>query len=228
MFGEVTPEFARAGSWQTCAAGRPLPAAIIECPASPTWPASPESRWRPRAARASTASSCATAASSTPRRSTSTSTAAATRPWPRSSRRCRPEQVIDELKISGLRGRGGAGFPAWLKWSLTRESEGDEHLIVCNGDEGDPGAYMDRSVLEGDPHAVLEGMIIGGYVIGAKQGFFYIRAEYPLAIQRIEKAIRQAQGERPARRQHPGHGLQLQRRGPARAPAPSSAARRRP
>ena len=103
-----------------------------------------------------------------------------------------PEQVIEELKLSGLRGRGGAGFPAWLKWSLTRESEGDEHLIVCNGDEGDPGAYMDRSVLEGDPHAVLEGMIIGGYVIGARQGFFYIRAEYPLAIQRIEKAIRQA------------------------------------
>jgi NADP-reducing hydrogenase subunit HndC len=103
-----------------------------------------------------------------------------------------PEQVIEELKLSGLRGRGGAGFPAWLKWSLTRESPGDEHLIVCNGDEGDPGAYMDRSVLEGDPHAVLEGMIIGGYVIGAKQGFFYIRAEYPLAIQRIEQAIRQA------------------------------------
>ena len=103
-----------------------------------------------------------------------------------------PEQVIEELKVSGVRGRGGAGFPAWLKWSLTRESKGDEHLIVCNGDEGDPGAYMDRSVLEGDPHAVLEGMILGGYVIGAKQGFFYIRAEYPLAIQRIEKALRQA------------------------------------
>jgi NADP-reducing hydrogenase subunit HndC len=103
-----------------------------------------------------------------------------------------PEQVIEELKVAGLRGRGGAGFPAWLKWNLTRESKGEEHLIVCNGDEGDPGAYMDRSVLEGDPHAVLEGMIIGGYVIGARQGFFYIRAEYPLAIQRIEKAIRQA------------------------------------
>ena len=103
-----------------------------------------------------------------------------------------PEQVIEELKVAGLRGRGGAGFPAWLKWKLTRESQGDEHLIVCNGDEGDPGAYMDRSVLEGDPHAVLEGMIIGGYVIGAKNGFFYIRAEYPLAITRIEKAIRQA------------------------------------
>jgi NADH:ubiquinone oxidoreductase subunit F (NADH-binding)/(2Fe-2S) ferredoxin len=103
-----------------------------------------------------------------------------------------PEQVIEELKVAGLRGRGGAGFPAWLKWNLTRESKGDEHIIVCNGDEGDPGAYMDRSVLEGDPHAVLEGMIIGGFVIGAQTGFFYIRAEYPLAIQRIEKAIRQA------------------------------------
>jgi NADP-reducing hydrogenase subunit HndC len=103
-----------------------------------------------------------------------------------------PDQIIDELKVAGLRGRGGAGFPAWLKWRLTRDSVGEEHIIVCNGDEGDPGAYMDRSVLEGDPHAVLEGMILGGYVIGAKTGFFYIRAEYPLAIQRIEKAIRQA------------------------------------
>jgi NADP-reducing hydrogenase subunit HndC len=103
-----------------------------------------------------------------------------------------PDRIIEELKVAGLRGRGGAGFPAWLKWTLTRESQGDEHIIVCNGDEGDPGAYMDRSVLEGDPHAVLEGMIIGGYVIGAQTGFFYIRAEYPLAIQRIERAIRQA------------------------------------
>jgi NADH:ubiquinone oxidoreductase subunit F (NADH-binding) len=103
-----------------------------------------------------------------------------------------PEDIIDELKTAGLRGRGGAGFPVWMKWLLTRESPGDEHFIVCNADEGDPGAYMDRSVLEGDPHAVLEGMIIGGYVIGARNGIFYIRAEYPLAIQRIEKAIRQA------------------------------------
>jgi NADH:ubiquinone oxidoreductase subunit F (NADH-binding)/(2Fe-2S) ferredoxin len=103
-----------------------------------------------------------------------------------------PEDVINELKTAGLRGRGGAGFPVWMKWLLTRESPGDEHFIVCNADEGDPGAYMDRSVLEGDPHAVLEGMIIGGYVIGAKNGIFYVRAEYPLAIQRIEKAIRQA------------------------------------
>jgi NADH:ubiquinone oxidoreductase subunit F (NADH-binding) len=103
-----------------------------------------------------------------------------------------PEQVIEELKTSGLRGRGGAGFPVWSKWKMTRASIGDEHFIICNGDEGDPGAYMDRSVLEGDPHAVVEGMIIGGYVIGAQTGFFYIRAEYPLAIERIEKAIKQA------------------------------------
>jgi NADP-reducing hydrogenase subunit HndC len=103
-----------------------------------------------------------------------------------------PEQVIEELKVSGLRGRGGAGFPTWMKWQLTRQSPGDERFIICNGDEGDPGAYMDRSVLEGDPHAVIEGMILGGYVVGAKEGFFYVRAEYPLAIQRIEKALRQA------------------------------------
>jgi NADP-reducing hydrogenase subunit HndC len=103
-----------------------------------------------------------------------------------------PDQVIEELKTSGLRGRGGAGFPTWMKWKFTRKAEGDEHFIICNGDEGDPGAYMDRSVLEGDPHAVIEGMIVGGYVIGAAMGFFYIRAEYPLAIQRIERAIRQA------------------------------------
>jgi NADH:ubiquinone oxidoreductase subunit F (NADH-binding)/(2Fe-2S) ferredoxin len=103
-----------------------------------------------------------------------------------------PKQVIEELKTAGLRGRGGAGFPVWMKWNLTRESQGEEHFIICNGDEGDPGAYMDRSVLEGDPHAVIEGMIIGGYVIGAQTGYFYIRAEYPLAIQRIEKAIKQA------------------------------------
>jgi NADH:ubiquinone oxidoreductase subunit F (NADH-binding) len=103
-----------------------------------------------------------------------------------------PEQVIDEMKKSGLRGRGGAGFPTWMKWNLARQSKGDDKYVVCNGDEGDPGAYMDRSVLEGDPHSVIEGMMIAGYAIGAKQGFFYIRAEYPLAITRIEHALKQA------------------------------------
>ena len=102
-----------------------------------------------------------------------------------------PETVIEEMKKSGLRGRGGAGFPTGIKWEITRKAPGSQKYVVCNGDEGDPGAYMDRSVLEGDPHSVIEGMMIGAYAIGASKGFFYIRAEYPLAIERIEKAIRQ-------------------------------------
>lgn len=102
-----------------------------------------------------------------------------------------PGQVIDEVQKSGLRGRGGAGFPTGLKWKLTREVQSDQKYVICNGDEGDPGAYMDRGVLEGDPHSVIEGMIIAGYAIGASKGFFYIRAEYPLAVERIEKAIKQ-------------------------------------
>ncbi|MFA6599958.1 MAG: NADH-quinone oxidoreductase subunit NuoF [Candidatus Omnitrophota bacterium] len=103
-----------------------------------------------------------------------------------------PEQVLDEMKKSGLRGRGGAGYPTWMKWKMTRQAQADRKFMICNGDEGDPGAYMDRSVLEGDPHSVIEGMMIAGYVIGASLGYFYIRAEYPLAIDRIQKAIDQA------------------------------------
>ncbi len=106
-----------------------------------------------------------------------------------------PDAVIAEMKKSGLRGRGGAGFPTGLKWEIGRRSVGSEKYIVCNADEGDPGAYMDRGVLEGDPHSVLEGLIIGGYAIGASKGFFYVRAEYPLAIERIEKAIKQAHAQ---------------------------------
>ena len=102
-----------------------------------------------------------------------------------------PEKVAQEIKTAGLRGRGGAGFPTGLKWEFTRKAVGDQKYIICNGDEGDPGAYMDRSVLEGDPHSVIEGMAIGAYAIGASKGYFYIRAEYPLAIERIEKAIEQ-------------------------------------
>ena len=102
-----------------------------------------------------------------------------------------PDQVIQELKISGLRGRGGAGYPTWLKWQLCRETVSDIKYVICNGDEGDPGAYMDRGVLEGDPHSVVEGMIIAAFAIGANQGYFYIRAEYPLAVARIQKAIDQ-------------------------------------
>ncbi|WP_428897789.1 NADH-quinone oxidoreductase subunit F/NADP-reducing hydrogenase subunit HndC [Parelusimicrobium proximum] len=100
--------------------------------------------------------------------------------------------VISEMKKSGLRGRGGGGFPTGLKWELTRKTPADQKYMICNGDEGDPGAYMDRSLLEGNPHAIVEGMIIGGYAIGASKGFFYIRAEYPLAIDRIQKAIEDA------------------------------------
>ncbi len=103
-----------------------------------------------------------------------------------------PQGVIDELKTSGLRGRGGAGFPTGLKWQFTADQDNDEKYVICNADEGDPGAFMDRSAIEGDPHTVLEGMIIGGYAIGATQGIIYIRAEYPLAIERLEKAIDQA------------------------------------
>ncbi len=104
----------------------------------------------------------------------------------------KPEDVIAELKTSGLRGRGGAGFPTWLKWQITRAVARSPKYIICNGDEGDPGAYMDRSVLEGDPHSVLEGMIIAAYAIGAARGYFYIRAEYPLAVRRVERAIAEA------------------------------------
>ncbi len=103
-----------------------------------------------------------------------------------------PDDVIEQMKISGLRGRGGGGFPTWMKWSFTQKAEGDVKYILCNGDEGDPGAFMDRSVLEGDPHSIIEGMAIGAYAIGAKQGYVYVRAEYPLAVERLQKAIDQA------------------------------------
>jgi NADH:ubiquinone oxidoreductase subunit F (NADH-binding)/(2Fe-2S) ferredoxin/NAD-dependent dihydropyrimidine dehydrogenase PreA subunit len=103
-----------------------------------------------------------------------------------------PEEVISEIIASGLRGRGGAGFPTGLKWKATREAKGSPKYVVCNGDEGDPGAFMDRSVLEGDPHAVLEGMLIAGYAIGAKEAYIYVRAEYPVAVKRLQKAISQA------------------------------------
>ncbi|MBC7252403.1 MAG: NADH-quinone oxidoreductase subunit NuoF [Actinobacteria bacterium] len=100
-----------------------------------------------------------------------------------------PEEIIDEVSKSGLRGRGGAGFPTGTKWGFARRAKGDQKYLVCNADEGDPGAFMDRSVLEGDPHAVIEGMIIAGYAIGATQGYIYCRAEYPLALKRLDIAI---------------------------------------
>ncbi len=102
------------------------------------------------------------------------------------------DEIIEELKTAGLRGRGGAGFPTWMKWNFSKSVENDVKYVVCNADEGDPGAYMDRSTLEGDPHSVLEAMTICGKTIGAKKGYIYIRAEYPLAISRLEIAMAQA------------------------------------
>jgi NADH:ubiquinone oxidoreductase subunit F (NADH-binding)/NAD-dependent dihydropyrimidine dehydrogenase PreA subunit len=104
-----------------------------------------------------------------------------------------PEKTLEEVKRSGLRGRGGAGFPTGLKWEFARKAAGDKKYIICNADEGDPGAFMDRSVLEGDPHTLIEGMLIGAYAIGADEGYIYCRAEYPLAIKRLKNAIAQAE-----------------------------------
>jgi len=104
----------------------------------------------------------------------------------------KPEGIISEVKKSGLRGRGGAGFPTGIKWELCRNAKGDIKYLICNADEGDPGAYMDRSILEGDPHSVIEGMLIGAYAIGASEGYIYVRTEYPLAIERFAKAIEDA------------------------------------
>lgn len=103
-----------------------------------------------------------------------------------------PEEVIEIIKTSGLAGRGGAGFPTWFKWNAARQSEGDEKYLICNADEGDPGAFMDRAVIESDPHNLIEGMLIGAYAIGAKHAVVYVRAEYPLAIKRLNMAIAQA------------------------------------
>lgn len=103
-----------------------------------------------------------------------------------------PQEVIDIIKASGLRGRGGGGFPTGLKWQFTKNAQGDKKYVCCNADEGDPGAFMDRSVLEGDPHALIEAMTIAGYAIGSDQGYVYVRAEYPIAVKRLQIAIAQA------------------------------------
>ena len=104
-----------------------------------------------------------------------------------------PEDVIEEIKVSGLAGRGGAGFPTWFKWNAARQSKGEEKYMICNADEGDPGAFMDRAVIESDPHNLIEGMLIGAYAIGATEMIVYVRAEYPLAIVHLTEAIRQAE-----------------------------------
>ena len=104
-----------------------------------------------------------------------------------------PDWVIEEITKSGLRGRGGGGFPTGMKWKFTAANKGGKSYVVCNGDEGDPGAFMDRSVMEGDPHKLLEGMAIAGYAIGADEAYIYVRAEYPLAIHRLRVAIKEAE-----------------------------------
>lgn len=104
--------------------------------------------------------------------------------------RMSPEGVIEEVTAASLRGRGGAGFPTGAKWKFARQAEGRPKYIICNGDEGDPGAFMDRAVLEGDPHAVLEGMLLGAYAIGAELGYIYVREEYPLAIEHLSLATK--------------------------------------
>ena len=106
-----------------------------------------------------------------------------------------PEDVIEEIKASGLAGRGGAGFPTWFKWNAARQSVGEKKYLICNADEGDPGAFMDRAVIEGDPHNLIEGMLIGAYAIGASEAIVYVRAEYPLAIRRLQNAIDQAKAK---------------------------------
>ena len=103
-----------------------------------------------------------------------------------------PLDIIDEIKRSGLRGRGGGGFPTGMKWEFAAKVENDVKYVCCNADEGDPGAFMDRSILEGDPHSVIEAMTIAGYCIGASQGYVYVRAEYPIAVQRLKHAMKQA------------------------------------
>ncbi|MDP3804062.1 MAG: NADH-quinone oxidoreductase subunit F, partial [Candidatus Omnitrophota bacterium] len=105
----------------------------------------------------------------------------------------RPEEIIEEVKSSGLRGRGGAGYPTGIKWQACRDQGGRPKYLICNADEGDPGAFMNRALLESDPHSVLEGMVIAGYAIGAEEGYIYCRAEYPLALERLRRAISQMQ-----------------------------------
>jgi len=104
----------------------------------------------------------------------------------------KPEEIISEIKKSGLRGRGGGGFPTGKKWEICQRSNSSKKYIICNADEGDPGAYMDRSLLEGNPHSIIEGMIIGAYAIGASEGYIYVRLEYPLAVKNITMALEKA------------------------------------
>ena len=137
-----------------------------------------------------------------------------------------PEDVIREIKASGLRGRGGAGFSTGAKWEFCRRSPGDRKYVICNADEGDPGAFMDRSILESDPHSVIEGMTIAAYAIGASQGYIYCREEYPLAIDRLQIAIAPGARFRPAGSEHSAARALLSTSTSRRAREPLSAAKR--
>jgi NADH:ubiquinone oxidoreductase subunit F (NADH-binding) len=139
-----------------------------------------------------------------------------------------PEQIIEEMKISGMRGRGGAGFPTGSSGSFASQSPGDVKYVLCNADEGDPGAFMDRSILEADPHAVLEGMIIAAKAIDAHKGYIYARTEYPLAIRRLEIAIDQATGVRALLGTTSWIRVLTSTSKSTRGPAPLSAARKPP
>ena len=124
----------------------------------------------------------------------------------------RPESVIEQIKAARLRGRGGAGFLTGNKWDFLAKAKADTKYIICNADEGDPGAYMNRNEIEGDPHSLLEGMIIGAYVMGATEGIIYVRAEYPLAVRRLTRAIEQAREYGLLGDEHSGPRIQLQYR----------------
>ena len=204
----------RRGTARTCSSG-PTRSSIASR-ARPTWTkwsastssaASPSIAWRSTARRSAGSSSsftatwpssiaragwpCGTTACSIRRAWKSISITAASRPWSRCWRQGDPQWVIDEVSRSKLRGRGGGGFATGQKWAMAAKAEEKTRYIICNADEGDPGAFMDRSMLESDPLNVIEGMMIGGYAIGAERGFFYVRAEYPMAIRRIQHAIDQ-------------------------------------
>ena len=138
-----------------------------------------------------------------------------------------PAEVRDEITKSGLRGRGGAGYPTGLKWNTVAKATGSTKYVICNADEGDPGAFMDRSILESDPHRVLEGMAIAAYAVGAKHGYVYCRGEYPLAVSRLRTAIRAGRRAGFLGSHDLGHASSRSRSTSASAPAPSSAARRR-
>ena len=127
-----------------------------------------------------------------------------------------PNDVIQQITESGLRGRGGGGYPTGLKWGTVAKAVGDVKYVICNGDEGDPGAFMDRSVLESDPQRVLEGMAIAAYAVGASKGFVYVRAEYPLAVARLHQLPARSTAARPAGQQHLQYVLQLRRRDSSR------------